>query len=184
MTHFSWSSSTAPWWVSPVVTITAIWITARVTRRRERSSERRKATVEHRENVYDALNIEERTGIWVRDIPNGKQLELALIDFGFSRFEVYDLTRQLWDHLRDPDFQALFDDPDVSLKDFIMYAERSLNWREVKSIVNRYLLGQISLRRAKWLIWGYPRYRRTRRARRWAVNQYAALDLPKRQAQP
>lgn len=182
MANLSWAASTAPWWVTPAVTLTAVWITARATSNREIRSERRKAAVDLRERIYSAFDIERPTGPYTSFTPEERDLELALLDLGFSRFEVAELTRRLYDRRRDPDLSNLLRQPDLTVKRLTLHAERTADWRVTQDVLAQYLLGRISLRKARRQIWGYPSWRRHKRARKWAKSQYRAYPLPTRDA--
>jgi hypothetical protein len=151
--------------VTPAVTLAAVWITLRATNRRDRRTERRRAAVDHRETVQNAFEIHP-TGPYTSHTPDERDLELALIDLGFRRFHVSEITRQLYDHRKDKDAYADLARFDAAtVKQLTVSAERTHNWRALQEVLGLYMNGEISLYRARRKLFGYPSVlRRQRRA--------------------
>jgi hypothetical protein len=144
--------------------LAAVWLTARVTMRRERRTDQRRAAVEHRITLLQGFKIDP-TGPYHSFTPEDRDLELALMDLGFTRFEATDLTRRLWDHRQNETVNFL----DLSRKEMTVYALKQSEWRALEHGLGSYISGEISLRRARRRISGVLRTaRRERRARRWA----------------
>jgi len=173
-THFSWTGTPAPWWVTPLVTLAAVWITRRSTLRQDRRNERRRSAIDHREQIREAFEIKQLTAPYHSFLPNEKEVELALLDLGFRRFQVYDMMRQLYDHRNDED--SLKDVPRGSLKEITIRAQRRADWSAIQEALNRYLNGEVSLYRARRKLYGWHSLRRRRKAKRWAKDQYQALQ--------
>lgn len=94
---FDWLGSSTPWWVTPGVTLLAVYLTARATTRQGRRTERRTAVVTNRRTLLRGFGLEP-TGSRKSYTPDDQDLELALIQMGFTRSQTWDLTRRLWDH--------------------------------------------------------------------------------------
>jgi hypothetical protein len=171
---FDWAGAAAPWWVTPIVALASVVITARATNNRDWRSERRKAVVERRKGVQEAFGLD-TTAPYRSFLPQERDLEIALIELGFRRFEVWDMIRRLYDHRRehlDPDRPI----EDLSLRELTRQAFNGNDWRNLQDVLTRYLSGEISLFRARRKLHGYAGIlRRGRVSRRWAKNQYRAL---------
>jgi hypothetical protein len=114
------------------------------------------------------------TGPWSSFTPEERDLELALIDLGFTRFQVYDITRQLWDYRKDKNAWDRLDS--LTLKELTVVALHMGDWRALQAVLGSYVSGEISLYRARRKLFGYYSIaRRARRSRRWAKSQYDAL---------
>jgi hypothetical protein len=174
-THFDWTGSAAPWWVTPAVTLAAVWITARAGIRQDKSAERRKAVVDHREVVQKAFDIQPAGG-FSSPPSEDKELELVLIDLGFRRFEVSRMTRVLRQHHNNNDSEILDNISEATLKDLIAMARRRQKYGAFQQVLGRYMAGEISLHRARRKLFSYRSRRRLGKlARRWAKGQYKAF---------
>lgn len=90
---------------------------------RERRTDRRRAAVEHRITLLQGFKIDP-TGPYHSFTSEDRDLELALMDLGFTRFEATDLTRRLWDHRQNETVNFL----DLSRKEMTVYALKQSEW--------------------------------------------------------
>lgn len=167
-----WAGTAAPWWVTPIVTLVAVVVTARITERREQRNEQRKAAIASRPLIRSAFEITP-TGPYSSFLQEEAELELALLDLGFSRFQVSEMTRYLYDYRLERD-RGLEATKASSIRELELHMVRIKRYRHVQDVLGRYLSGEISHRRARARM--RRGHRRTRKAaRRWAKSQYKAL---------
>lgn len=176
---FDWLGTSTPWWVTPGVTLLAVYLTARATTRQGRRTERRKAVVTNRRTLLGGFELEP-TGSLRSYTPDDQDLELALIEMGFTRSQTWDLTRRLWDH-RNAE-EGLKRLQELSLLEMTVMAVHRSEFRNIQTVLSKYVSGEISLFRARRKLFGLRRAaRRDRKATVWAEGQYNALhpDAPR-----
>jgi hypothetical protein len=175
---FDWLGTSTPWWVTPGVALLAVYLTARATTRQTTRTERRKAVVANRRTLLSGFDLEP-TGSWKSYTPGDQDLELALIEMGFTRSQTWDLTRRLWDHRNaEEDLKRL---QELSLLEMTVMAVHRSEFRNIQTVLSMYVSGEISLFRTRRKLFGLGYARRDRKATAWAEGQYNALhpDAPR-----
>jgi hypothetical protein len=163
---FDWTGTATPWWVAPGVALLAVWLTARATSHQGTRTERRRAAVEHRMTVLQGFEIDP-TGPYRSFTPDDQDLELALIDLGFTRYQATDLTRRLYDHRRHEAAHTFPRLMELSLKEMMVWAVQSSEFRNLQDVLGNYMSGEYSLFRTRRALFGYMGNGRSeRRARR------------------
>lgn len=171
---FDWMGTSTPWWVTPGTTLLAVYLTARATTRQGRRTERRRAAVANRNTLLKGFEIEP-TGSRSYT-PDDQELELALIEMGFTRWQTHDLTRRLWDHRKNEAKEKIEHLMELSLLEMTGLAVQRSEFRNIQNVLSSYVSGEISLFRARRKLFGYiGQARRDRRATAWAEGQYNSL---------